>query len=106
LPPGDQELSSKRQGEHVMTLMSPLDLLTVSSQEQDVIRCLVRQPRLTLSEIAGYTRIPLDELEGLLKRMVRESRLNEDGESKFQVLIHNHPSRRERGAGLLESLFN
>ncbi len=90
-----------------MTLMSPLDLLTVSSQEQDVIRCLVRQPRLTLQEIAGLTRIPLDELEGLVNRMVRDCRLNQDGESKFQVLLQpSYKPKRERGSSLLDTLFN
>lgn len=90
-----------------MALLSPLDLLAVSSQEQDVIRCLVRRPRLTLQEIAGFTRIPMDELERVVNKMVRESRLNKDTESKFNVLLQNEKPNRERaGSGLLDSLFN
>lgn len=90
-----------------MSLLSPLDLLTVSSQEQDIIRCLVRQPRLTLQEIAGFTRIPMDELERVLNKMVQESQLNKDGDSKFKVLLDNKkPNRGRTGTGLLDSLFN
>ncbi|MFO7539548.1 MAG: hypothetical protein R6X32_16030 [Chloroflexota bacterium] len=90
-----------------MTLLSPLDLLTVSSQEQDIIRCLVRRPCLTLQEIAGFTRIPMNDLETVVNKMVRECRLNKDGDSKFQVLLHNDKPKRERaGSSLLDSLFN
>ena len=90
-----------------MTFMSPLDLLTVSSHEQDVIRCLIRRPRLTLQEIAGFTKIPVDKLEGIVNSMVQESRLDKDGDSKFQVLLNNRGAKQERaGSGLLESLFN
>ncbi|MBK8989868.1 MAG: hypothetical protein IPM39_28035 [Chloroflexi bacterium] len=90
-----------------MTFMSPLDLLTVSNHEQDVIRCLIRRPRLTLQEIAGFTKIPVDKLEGIVNSMVQESRLDKDGDSKFQVLLNNRGAKQERaGSGLLESLFN
>ncbi len=58
-----------------MALVSPLDLLTVASNEQDVIRCLVRNPRLTPQEISGLTKIPLKELEALLKQMVSNSQI-------------------------------
>lgn len=89
-----------------MTFMSPLDLLTVSSHEQDVIRCLIRRPRLTLQEIAGFTKIPVDKLEGIVNSMVQESRLDKDGDSKFQVLLNSRSAKPERAAsGFLESLF-
>lgn len=89
-----------------MSLLSPLDLLTVSNHEQDVIRCLIRRPRLTLQEIAGFTKIPMDKLEEIVSAMVQESRLNQDSDSKFQVLLNGRNTRRERATGLLDSLFN
>lgn len=88
-----------------MSFISPLDLLTVSNNEQDVIRCLVRRPRLTAGEIAHFTKIPLDELESLLGRMVRDSRLMRDDESKFQVSLGREKKRERSNTGLLETLF-
>jgi hypothetical protein len=90
-----------------MSFMSPLDLLMVSSHEQDIIRCLVRRPGLGLQEIAGFTKIPLKELETLLGTMVQESRLTRDGESKFQVSFGDKKRQKtdRGGAGLLDTLF-
>jgi hypothetical protein len=90
-----------------MSFMSPLDLLTVSSHEQDVIRCLVRRPSLSLQEIAGFTKIPLKELDTLLSRMVQEARLTRDDQSRFEVSLGDKKRQKtERGgAGLLDALF-
>ncbi|NJN54172.1 MAG: hypothetical protein HC804_05075 [Anaerolineae bacterium] len=89
-----------------MALLSPLDLLTVSTLEQDVIRCLVRRPCLTAVEIAKFTRIPLAELEGLLTTMVQEARLVLDDQNKFQVLLGGKENKQKTDrSGLLDSLF-
>lgn len=89
-----------------MSFMSPLDLLTVPSQEQDIIRCLVRRPGLTLLEIARSTRIPVDEVERLVDKMVADLRLKKEQDDTFQVEIRNGRSKPERGTGLMESLFS
>lgn len=88
-----------------MSLFSPLDLLTVSSHEQDVIRCLVRRPHLTAVEIAKFTQIPMAELEGLLNRMVEEARLVLDDQNKFQVLLNKGKKQKPEKPSLLDSLF-
>ena len=88
-----------------MSLLSPLDLLTVSSHEQDVIRCLVRRPLLTAVEIAQFTKIPLTELEGLLKTMVQETHLILDDQNKFRVLLGKEKKKKAERSGLLDSLF-
>jgi hypothetical protein len=90
-----------------MTFLSPLDLLTVPDNEQDVIRCLSRRPNLTIQEIEKFTKIPLEELERLLNRMVHTARLIRDEEDKFQVLYGNtgKPKQQRAGNGLLDSLF-
>ncbi|MCB0056961.1 MAG: hypothetical protein KDE45_08050 [Caldilineaceae bacterium] len=86
--------------------MSPLDLLSVSGHEQDIIRCLVRRPRLTMHEIAKFTQIPLEELERLLNSMVRDARLTRDSDSTFQVPLGGKTPRRENnGTSLLGTLF-
>lgn len=90
-----------------MSSLSPLDLLAVPDSEQDIIRCLVRQPKLTMAEIAKFTKIPLDELERLLNSMVQNARLVRDDEDKFHVLYgKNKKTKKEQAAsGLLDSLF-
>ena len=91
-----------------MSFLSPLDLLSVPGNEQDVIRCLSRRPDLTIHEISNFTKIPLEELERLLKRMVQNARLTRDKENKFQVSYGKSGSNKQTrsGNGLLESLFS
>lgn len=95
-----------------MALVSPLDLLTVTDNEQDVIRCLVRRPRITALEISGFTKIPLKELETLLKQMVSDSRvvqltLNEA--VCFEVLFSENKGAEKnsgkKGSSVLDMLF-
>lgn len=90
-----------------MTFLMPLDLLSMSHREQDVIRCLTRRPRLTAGEIAGATKIPLAELEDILGQMVQAARLVQeqaDGQSRFAVAFGRSKPARSSG-GLLDSLF-
>jgi hypothetical protein len=89
-----------------MAMLSPLDLLTVTNTEQDIIRCLIRKPCLTLQEIAGLTRIPVDELESVVYKLVRESRLNVDSDRKYQVQMQSKPKHERSSSGLLDTLFN
>lgn len=88
-----------------MSLFSPLDLLAVSSHEQDVIRCLVRRPCLTAVEIAKFTKIPMAELEELLNNMVQEARLILDDQNKFQVMLSKEKKQNSDRSSLLDSLF-
>lgn len=95
-----------------MALVSPLDLLTVTDNEQDVIRCLVRRPRITALEISGFTKIPLKELETLLKQMVSDSRvvqltLNEAVcfEVSFSENKSSEKNSGKKGSSVLDMLF-
>lgn len=95
-----------------MALVSPLDLLTVTDNEQDVIRCLVRRPRITALEISGFTKIPLMELETLLKQMVSDSRvvqltLNEAVcfEVSFSENKGSEKNSGKKGSSVLDMLF-
>ncbi len=91
-----------------MSFLSPLDLLTVSDNEQDVFRCLVRHPELTMGEISNFVKIPIAELENLLSRMVNNSQLLRDDKKRFQVTYgkSNKPEQTRNGNSLLDSLFN
>lgn len=95
-----------------MSLLSPLDLLQVPEREQDVIRCLVRQPLLTAQEISCQTQIPLKEIKELLLKMVKKaqlSKMNRENEDVFQVTIGKNEkkavSNSPSGKSLLDSLF-
>ncbi len=90
-----------------MAMFSALDLLTFSTHEQDVIRCLVRRPRLTAPEIAQFTKIPLEQLESVLSKMVSDARLTqENGAGDVRFAVGRHSERPKRGGnGLLDSLF-
>lgn len=71
-----------------MSMLSPLDMLFMSSDEQKVLRCLNRQPRQSLTAIADVTGIPHYRLEELLELMVNDSHLVEqykDGQRTFSV---------------------
>ena len=92
-----------------MTLLSPLDLLSVPAVEQDIIRCLVRQPKLTAEEIAGRTKIPLEELARLLKQMVSDARLvqqSDAGKTLFEVAMGKARKQDRGSSSLLDSLFS
>ncbi len=95
-----------------MSFVSPLDLLTVSSNEQDIIRCLVRKPQLTALEISGLTKIPLKELEALLKQMVSESRVVQVTQNEtvcFEVSFSKSKASgkngTKKGSSILDALF-
>ncbi|MBA3532699.1 MAG: Crp/Fnr family transcriptional regulator [Ardenticatenales bacterium] len=71
-----------------MSRLSPLDMLALSDNEQEILRCLSRQPRMTIREIALTTKIASTELESLLNQMVHASQLVEqihEGERTFAV---------------------
>ena len=88
-----------------MSFLSPLDMLTVSGNEQEVIRCLVRRPNLTVGEIAKFTKIPIEKLETLLKEMVQKSSLVQSDDSRFKVEYGSSKKQNRNGTNLLDSLF-
>ena len=58
--------------------MTPLDALFLDENEQLVVSCVTRRPRSPVSIIASLTGIALDELERLIRRLVREAQLIEE----------------------------
>lgn len=92
-----------------MTFLSPLDLLYVPDQEQDVIRCLVRHPQLSAQEIASRTKIPLKEIAVLLVEMVKKAQLNKLTKGTEDVFFVKIGEKRRKPAprtdSLLDSLF-
>ena len=86
--------------------MSLFDLLTNSTTEQTVIRCLLRQPKLSVEEIVKYTHISRAELDALLGRMVYDSQLichSYKGVSTYSVQFK--AQERPRPSGLLDILY-
>ncbi len=80
-----------------MALRSALDLLSLSDHEQEIIRCLIRQPALTFGEIAAQTQLPPDNLEPILAHMLQERQLTQetrDGQQTFSVQFGQEPTKR------------
>lgn len=89
-----------------MTYLSPIDMLTMSSIEQDVIRCLIKNPKLTASEIADVVKVAITELEVVLRDMVSDERLVEEainGQQAFAVRFKRDP--KPTTSSLLTDLF-
>jgi hypothetical protein len=81
-----------------MSILSPLDLLALPDNEQKILRCLNRRPRLTIAEIADATQIAVDELKEILDQMVSASQLVEqfeEGQRIFSVQF-NHEQKHVR----------
>ena len=57
--------------------LSPLDMLDMPDAEQYILRCLNRRPGLTAAEIALATKLPINEVESTLTRMVNRAQLVE-----------------------------
>jgi len=91
-----------------MSFVTPLDWLANSAYEQDVIRCLVRQPKLTVVEIARITQIPQDELAPLLQQMLGNAQLRAEGEpNKYEIQYSRNSGANGKGANsLLTTLFD
>lgn len=88
-----------------MSLLTPIDLLTVPDVQQDIIRCLVRTPRLTAGEIAGRLRRPLAEIEGVLSDMESARRLTRERQGSKDIFDVALQQTRRPASGLLDSLF-
>ena len=82
-----------------MASLSALDLLSMPDNEQLILRCLNKQPQLTVLEIAAVTRLPIEELEIALEQMVGRAQLVEqlrDGKRTFSVRFSRQPARQVR----------
>jgi CRP-like cAMP-binding protein len=60
-----------------MAAISPIDLLSVSSAEQIVLRCLTRHPQLTVFELETQAQMPLAEVEQTVDELLRQDRIVE-----------------------------
>ncbi|MFO7539547.1 MAG: hypothetical protein R6X32_16025 [Chloroflexota bacterium] len=52
-----------------MAFISPIDLLSMSSAEQTVLRCLTRHPQLTVFDLASRAQMELGEVEQVLNTL-------------------------------------
>lgn len=86
-----------------MPALSAFDLLTLSPEEQDVVRCLTSAPPLSSSEIAARTARPLEQIEALLGQMERNGQitaLEADGQPLFALQLRRTTTH-VRGRSLL-----
>jgi predicted transcriptional regulator len=92
-----------------MTFLSPLDLLAVTDTEQDILRCLIRQPHLTAAEIAQRTKLPLTETRNLLNQLIKNSYLaqeSKNGQPVYFVPLRQDKKRKRSSKNLLDTLFD
>ncbi|MCL4263615.1 MAG: cyclic nucleotide-binding domain-containing protein [Anaerolineae bacterium] len=60
-----------------MSTLSPIDLLSVSADEQTILRCLTKYPRLTIFELAEKTGLPLMQVEEVLGALLAQTKVIE-----------------------------
>jgi CRP-like cAMP-binding protein len=60
-----------------MSTLSPIDLLSVSADEQTILRCLTKYPRLTIFELAEKTDLPLMQVEEVLGALLAQAKVVE-----------------------------
>jgi CRP-like cAMP-binding protein len=71
-----------------MAFLSPIDLLSMSSAEQTILRCLTKHPQLTAPELTVQARMAPGEVEEVLGRLLRRARVVEqlrDGKRVFST---------------------
>lgn len=87
-----------------MTAFSPADLLTVSAEQQAILRCVTKQPRLSLKEIATKSGLTWSDAKATVADLVRQQRLVEqlhNDQRVFSVRFQFRRSVRNMPAGLL-----
>lgn len=60
-----------------MSSLAPLDLLSISPDEQTILRCLTKHPQLTVFDLAAHAGLPLPEVETLVGSLRQQSRIVE-----------------------------
>ena len=92
-----------------MASLSPLDLLSLSSVEQQILRCLTKYPRCTPQDIADRTALPLDEVENELQQLLEQARVVEQlqqGERVFSIRFQFKHKRVRNMPGEILDLLN
>lgn len=87
-----------------MPVLGSLDLLSLSPEEQSIVRCLVQRSPLSSGEIAEQVQLDLAQLEPILMRMTGQQHLQRherDGRDLFTVQLRRTPQR-VRGISLLD----
>lgn len=60
-----------------MSSLSPIDLLSVSADEQTILRCLTKYPKLTIFEVAEKTGLSLAYVEEVLETLLSQAQVVE-----------------------------
>lgn len=74
--------------------ISAIDLFFQSDDDQRIIRCLTRHPNQALADIAREIALPLQKVEEIVMRMLREAKLIQScvaGQTVFAVHYTREP---------------
>jgi hypothetical protein len=91
-----------------MSQLSPLDLLSLSDAEQDIIRHLNRYPNATISDLAVATHLPINNLETVINKMINSAWLverYEEGNRWFIVQYRQDTGRSRSKSSSMLDLF-
>lgn len=83
-------------------------MLDMQDIEQDILRCLNRQPGLTLAEIASALAATADEVKAALHQMINRLQIIEEfqnGQSVYSVQYGQLETRAVNMSGSLLDLF-
>ena len=91
-----------------MSSLSPIDLLSLSSVEQHILRCLTKYPQSTVLTVAEKTQLPLAEVEEVLRNLRNQARVVEQlqqGERVFSTRFRFKHKRVRNMPGEILNLF-
>lgn len=91
-----------------MSQLSPLDLLSLSDAEQDIIRHLNRYPTATIGDLATITHLPISSLEIVISNMINAAWLverYEEGNRGFVVQYRQDVGRSRSKSSSMLDLF-
>lgn len=91
-----------------MSSLSPIDLLSLSAVEQNILRCLSKYPQSTVFAVAEKTQLPLAEAEEVLRNLLSQARIVEQlqqGERVFSVRFQFKHKRVRNMPGEIANLY-
>lgn len=89
-----------------MSSLAPLDLLSISPDEQTILRCLTKHPQLTVFDLAARAQLPLAEVEALLGSLRQQSRIVEQLRGGQRVFSTRFQFRRRAVRNMPAELLN
>ena len=89
-----------------MSSLSPLDLLSLDSTEQLVLRCLTKTPQLTVMDVSLQTALPRVEVEAALHELLKAQKVVEQLQNGERVFSTRFKFQRKRVRNMPDEILN